>query len=232
MSLLKRHAKALRQYPDHPICQALVSTLQLVLPTIIQVDDVFCRLIAGEGPIFPFPTVDEYYQWASSDHVVDKIRVPLLSINAADDPLVSWVPMDAKGNPLVIMALTKGGGHLGWFESRERRWTTKPILEWLKLTGETIVHGETTRRSKTYVDPEGYFREDGTTSGCKEVEGDASFADKKDRHGGLNLRIFGAHLSPCLTRIIGQLGASLELLKATVRPKNEGPGSLFLKVHQ
>lgn len=195
MTLLKQHEKALHQFPDHPICEALVSALQLVHPTIMQVDNVFCRVIAGEAPIFPFPTVDEYYQWASSDHVVDKIRVPLLSINAADDPLVPWVPMDAKENPLVIMALTKGGGHLGWFESRERRWTTAPILEWLKLTGETIVRRQTTKRRKTYVDAEGYFREDDNTSGCKEVEGDPPPIPKEDGHRGLNLRSFSARFA-------------------------------------
>ena len=40
--------------------------------------------------------------------------------------------------------LTKGGGHLGWFEDKEdswwkfnvQRWVCKPVLEWLKATAE------------------------------------------------------------------------------------------------
>lgn len=202
IGLLKHHAKALYQFPEHPISQALSSALNLNLPTIIQVDDVFCRLIAGEAPIFPFPTVDEYYQWASSDHVVDKIRVPLLSINAADDPLVSWVPMDAKGNPLVAMALTKGGGHLGWFESGKRRWITKPVLEWLKLMGEIVIHDQPPRYSKTYVDADGYFREEGRNGlGCREVEDDSLFTAKDDTRGVPKWRTLVSQLSSTLDKM-------------------------------
>jgi predicted alpha/beta-fold hydrolase len=42
--------------------------------------------------------------------------VPLLAINAKDDPIVHKNPLDCGLNPYVALAITKQGGHLGWFK--------------------------------------------------------------------------------------------------------------------
>lgn len=102
------------------------------------------------------------------------VTVPYLAINAADDPVVRSAPTDAGSNGLVVLGLTSGGGHLGWFVSGEgyvERWTTKPVLEWLKLVGEEVVF-EAKQAGKLYFDEEGWLREVGRVGlGCKEIEG-------------------------------------------------------------
>jgi len=173
-NLLKRHAKSLLADPDHRVSKALPLALGLKNPTLEKFDDTFTCVAGGSAPTFPFATAHDYYRWASSHSVVKDIRVPFLAINAADDPVVRHVPMDGGGNGFVIMELTPAGGHLGWFQAGDGfvdRWTTKPVLEWLKLTGEDIVHPKG-QYGRLYVDEDGYLREKGTPHlGCKEIEG-------------------------------------------------------------
>jgi len=176
MRLLKRHVHSIMQTPDHDVTKACEKALKLKNPTLNKFDDTFTRIAGGPSPIFPFRNADEYYIWASSHEIVNHIAVPFLAINAADDPLVKHVPMDSGGNGLVAMVLTKGGGHLGWFQSNSDgqvdRWTTQPVLEWLKIMGQDVVHGTKRRGTVTYVDEEGFIREKGKEHlGCRKIEG-------------------------------------------------------------
>jgi predicted alpha/beta-fold hydrolase len=175
LKLVARHAKSFAEDPEHRVAQAALLTLALKAPTLETFDDTFTRVAGGAAPVFPFATADDYYRWASSHNVVKDIRVPYLAINAADDPVVRHVPMDGGGNGLVVMELTTGGGHLGWFQASSEhgdRWTTKPVLEWFKLVGEDLVHETTRRGSPLYVDKHGYIKEEGNPLlGCKEVDG-------------------------------------------------------------
>jgi hypothetical protein len=74
----------------------------------------------------------QYYHAASTDGVLHSVGVPLLAVNAGDDPVVRSVPEDAAGNPLVALMTTHGGGHLGWFTGHGlfgmRRWITAEDL--------------------------------------------------------------------------------------------------------
>lgn len=170
ISLLKRHKTTLFSFRDHPISNAANLVLKFTLPTMKQIDEVFGSQL-GDPPNFPFPTAYEYYQWASSDHLVDRVRVPMLCIDAADDPIVARAPMDARGNPFIFMALTKVGGHLGWFEWKERRWFTRPVLEWLHMMGEDVILDQITSPDKIYLDKEGFVRQEGRNLlGCREVK--------------------------------------------------------------
>ncbi|KAJ6632140.1 Alpha/Beta hydrolase protein [Mycena sp. CBHHK59/15] len=175
LNLLKRHEKALRKYPDHPISRALPSSLALRYPTLAEFDSTFTRRVGGPEPMFPFKDVDAYYRWASSDTALKDVQVPLLTINSSDDPLVQAVPADGGGSPYVVMARTPKGGHLGWFESGGGRWITGPVLEWIRLTAEDVIHdSESETRASIYisVDTDGFLHEAGKCGlGCKEVEG-------------------------------------------------------------
>jgi len=137
-------------------------------------DNTFTRIAGGSPPDFPFASAQDYYKWGSSHNVVSKIRVPYLAINSADDPVVRHVPMDGGGNGLVVMALTAAGGHLGWFEAGSGgtvdRWIKAPVLEWMALTGEVIVHTTSQPAPRVYIE-DGYYREEGRDGGIKEVEG-------------------------------------------------------------
>ncbi|KAJ3517143.1 hypothetical protein NLJ89_g687 [Agrocybe chaxingu] len=174
LRLLKRHLKPLMADPDHIVAKAAENAIKLKNPTLEKFDDTFTRIAGGPSPHFPFRDSNEYYYWGSSHKVVGDIRVPFLAINAADDPVVRHVPMDGGGNGLVVMELTKGGGHLGWFQAGPGyvdRWTTKPVLEWLKLVGDDMVHEPRTKCLPLYVDEDGFLKEKGREKlGCKVVE--------------------------------------------------------------
>jgi len=169
---MKRHTEQLVVDPNHRVAQAVTLALALDNPTLEQFDDAFTRIGGGPPPIFPFATANDYYRWGSSHNVIQDITVPFLAINAADDPVVRSAPTDSAGNGLVVMGLTAEGGHLGWFQSGPGcvdRWTTKPVLEWLKLVIDDIVH-EPRVYPSIYVDGDGFLREEGRPSlGCKEV---------------------------------------------------------------
>lgn len=83
-----------------------------------------------------YTTVNNYYRDGSCARVIEHVRIPLLCINALDDPisLAQCIPLDEiKINPYIILAATKHGGHLGWFEHSYRpcRWIDKPIAEFI-----------------------------------------------------------------------------------------------------
>ena len=173
-NLVKRYKEPLTAEPDHRVAKAVPLTLGLKNPTLEKFDDTFTRVAGGGAPAFPHATAHDYYVWGSCHQVIQDITIPFLGLNAADDPVVTSAPTMDSDNGLVVMGLTKGGGHLGWFQAGPGcvdRWTTKPVLEWLKLVIDDIVH-EPKVYPSMYVDGDGFLREEGRPSlGCKEVPG-------------------------------------------------------------
>ena len=61
--------------------------------------------------------MDAYYAGSSSSLSIPHVRVPLLIIQAADDPIapVEAIPFEAiQANPESLLVVTPSGGHLGW----------------------------------------------------------------------------------------------------------------------
>jgi len=176
LRLLRRHSHSFAKTPDHYAAKACQEALKLDNPTLAIFDNTFTCVAGGPPPDFPFPNADEYYIYASSHKFLSQVTVPLLTINARDDPVVRHVPTENRENGQVVIVLTASGGHLGWFQgssaSEIDRWTTKPVLEWLKVMGEDVVHEPKRRGSPIYIDEEGFMREKGREHlGCKEIEG-------------------------------------------------------------
>ncbi|KAK0487802.1 AB-hydrolase YheT [Armillaria novae-zelandiae] len=116
---------------------------------------------------YDFATVTDDATWASS---LADVRVPLLTLNAKDDPVAYSTPHGV-ANENVCMVITPGGGHLGWFESWNTRWVTRPVLQWCKMIVEDFVlermHGR-----ETYIAEGGFLKEVGQDHiGCMEIEG-------------------------------------------------------------
>lgn len=67
---------------------------------------------------FNYPTVDDYYSDSSCITRLQDVRIPLLCLNATDDPFAGALPSPAQmqANPNIIFCLTKSGGHLSFFE--------------------------------------------------------------------------------------------------------------------
>ncbi|KNZ51441.1 hypothetical protein VP01_3953g2 [Puccinia sorghi] len=90
-----------------------------------------------------FGSTEAYYKSQSSTLFVEGVRVPLLSINALDDPIVTpdAIPVESVlENPYLVVLISKHGGHLGWFEGfwKPRRMIHRPIIEWLRAMNQAI----------------------------------------------------------------------------------------------
>lgn len=116
---------------------------------------------------FPFESADDYYSYGGCANVIDKVERPMLCLSAEDDPIVPskiWskiraaIGRNADGtlvegsdqgkqfNPNVVLAWTKGGGHLGWFEGlRPRRWLYRPTSEFISALFEQTSEEEKAR---------------------------------------------------------------------------------------
>ena len=89
--------------------------------------------------------MEDFYKWGSCTSDLLGVRVPLLCINADDDPIVNEIPDDEvrrNDGGWAALVVTKGGGHLGWFEKDgKRRWIMKPTVQWLAAINEEVVWG-------------------------------------------------------------------------------------------
>ena len=105
------------------------------------------------APIFGYEDADQYYTDISSSKVTENVSIPLLAINSRDDPMVADLTLplaqvrprckritpnyltsvQVKRNPWIVLAVTPGGGHMGWFEQKSdgtiARWYAKPVTQ-------------------------------------------------------------------------------------------------------
>ena len=87
---------------------------------------------AYTAPLFGFPSADAYYTWASCNRVLDRIRLPTLLLNSADDPLLgpdSLAAARASANSALHTETTRHGGHLGFISSND--WLGRRVMTWL-----------------------------------------------------------------------------------------------------
>jgi predicted alpha/beta-fold hydrolase len=100
--------------------------------TIREFDDSITRISFGWG------SVDEYYAGSSSSSSVPDVKVPLLVIQAEDDPIapVHAIPFDKlQENDYCMLVLTPTGGHLGWCRSPDilgAPWTDMALLQYFR----------------------------------------------------------------------------------------------------
>uniref|UniRef100_M4BTS1 AB hydrolase-1 domain-containing protein n=1 Tax=Hyaloperonospora arabidopsidis (strain Emoy2) TaxID=559515 RepID=M4BTS1_HYAAE len=107
--------------------------------------------------VFHYDTVDDYYSDAGSVKKLGGVRVPLLCINAEDDPISvsrALPTVDVvEANPYVILCTTKSGGHLAFYESsvkagsnsESNMWTVYPIAEFAEAVRMSKVVGQDER---------------------------------------------------------------------------------------
>lgn len=93
-------------------------------------DELFTRRIFG------FENPEEYYDSVSCKHFLDGITIPTLSLSTLDDPVITkdCIPYDSfQKNPNLLLAVTRTGGHVGWYEGLHtpQRWYPKPTMEFL-----------------------------------------------------------------------------------------------------
>ncbi|KAI9656383.1 MAG: hypothetical protein M1831_004635 [Alyxoria varia] len=103
-----------------------------------------------QGPTWGYPTEGAYYRDASSTEPLMAVRIPLLAINAEDDPVVckDALPFqEVQTNPYTVLCTTSMGGHLGWFEPGGGRWFVKPAVGFLRKFHREVDLGEVDKRN-------------------------------------------------------------------------------------
>ncbi|KAL7625400.1 hypothetical protein AAE478_004619 [Parahypoxylon ruwenzoriense] len=121
-ALAMRHKEELEKYTD-------IDTAHLFsLKYLYEFDRAY------QCPTWGYPTEEAYYRDASSSDSLLAVRIPLLAINAVDDPIASCLSLpyaEAATNPYTVLCTTSLGGHLGWFEIGGGRWHGKPVCNFL-----------------------------------------------------------------------------------------------------
>jgi hypothetical protein len=143
-------------------------------PTLKDFDHYVTSWMGGGPPMFPLKGgSDEYYTTSSGHHLVHEIKIPVLALNATDDPIVAEYPLeDIARSTHVVQLLTSFGGHLGWFEGGSfgglqrfggppPRWVRKPVLEWLQATGEDLAKEWDQRGAGRVMGKNGFWHEEG-----------------------------------------------------------------------
>ncbi|XP_065870481.1 uncharacterized protein [Euphorbia lathyris] len=85
-----------------------------------------------------FETVDTYYRRSSCVNFIGNVSVPLLCINAMDDPVCTResIPWDeCRANENIILATTEHGGHLAYYEgiTANSMWWVRAVDEFLQV---------------------------------------------------------------------------------------------------
>ncbi|KAG8364058.1 hypothetical protein BUALT_Bualt19G0086600 [Buddleja alternifolia] len=96
--------------------------------TVRDFDDCATRVVGK------YETVDTYYRRCSSSNFVGSVTVPLLCISSLDDPVCTSeaIPFDeCRLNTNVVLATTKHGGHLPFFEG-----LTAKSVWWVRAVDE------------------------------------------------------------------------------------------------
>lgn len=133
VNLVKRHATALHEKPGF---QEIYDKHINVVKTANGFDDVFT------GPMFNYKDNKDYYGDASSFKRLAGVRVPLIGLNAMDDPIAGGDNLPEKyimANPYTMLIETNLGGHLAWFKDLNgSRWYSEPVGRFFSLFHKEI----------------------------------------------------------------------------------------------
>eukprot|EP01024_Parvocaulis_polyphysoides_P017602 TRINITY_DN17777_c1_g1_i1.p1 TRINITY_DN17777_c1_g1~~TRINITY_DN17777_c1_g1_i1.p1 ORF type:complete len:455 (-),score=35.28 TRINITY_DN17777_c1_g1_i1:262-1626(-) len=90
--------------------------------------------------VFGWPTVDHYYAGSCSCNALPNVRIPLLCVQAQDDPIAikQSIPYDeVNANDNCILYVTPYGGHLGWIAGQNAPfgapWPDQLVINYLQF---------------------------------------------------------------------------------------------------
>lgn len=89
---------------------------------------------------FGFRDAGDYYETQSACRLLDAIRVPVLLIQAQDDPVIPFEVFDRpelRANPMIKLIAPEHGGHIGFLARRPPRfWADETAMEWIRGNAE------------------------------------------------------------------------------------------------
>lgn len=104
--------------------------------------------------VFKWQSVDEYYALSGSCHAIPRVAVPLLCVQALDDPIApaEAIPYDAiQANPHCVLVTTETGGHLGWLCQenglRGAPWPDFLVAQWVQAVADGLRAGLIAKRA-------------------------------------------------------------------------------------
>jgi uncharacterized protein len=101
--------------------------------SVIEIDD---RITA---PSFGFGNAANYYRTQSASLYLSSLHVPVLLLQAKDDPLVPFETFETpqvRGNHRIRLMATDHGGHLGFLSRRAPRfWADSAVMAWVEELG-------------------------------------------------------------------------------------------------
>jgi len=87
------------------------------------------------GPSFGFRDAAHYYETQSARQFLERIRVPVLLVQAKDDIFIPFEIFEhpaVRSNPCITLRATERGGHLGFLSrTRPRFWLDGTVLAWI-----------------------------------------------------------------------------------------------------
>jgi uncharacterized protein len=122
-NLLAEARQRQQVFPDlPPLCLPRRLTMRLF-------DDLYTAPRSG------FADALDYYQKASSCHLIERIPVPTLILTARDDPFIAVEPFEHLKVPdhITVRILPHGGhvGFVGWDGAGGFRWAEQRMVEWI-----------------------------------------------------------------------------------------------------
>ena len=126
-TLIKKVTEKSALYP-HDITAGMLANIK----SLKDFDDVIT------GPLHGFKDAEDYYEQNSSLYFLEKIRIPVLVVNAQNDPFLTkeCIPYQlAESLDFVYLEAPKSGGHCGFYPKNYQGviWSEKRAAEWFRI---------------------------------------------------------------------------------------------------
>lgn len=89
------------------------------------------------APLNGFDSPEAFYAYASAANFMGDTKVPLLLVNAINDPIIprACTPHELKNHPLITIEEPAKGGHVGFHLSKNRKWS------WMEERAAAFIQG-------------------------------------------------------------------------------------------
>ncbi len=93
------------------------------------------------APMHGFDSARDYYQRCSSQQFIAGVKVPLLILHAADDPIIPPGVLPAKDEvpTNVQVRLSASGGHVGFIDRRQKDWLEQQLIAFITLAQDSAL---------------------------------------------------------------------------------------------